>query len=126
MSVAELHKELRRRERRVVTLMRRRDRAMAKVEKLDALIRDAGGALGRRGRVGAIPGRRRPRNEMNLAESLVQVLKGKTMGVTEVAGEVQKAGYQTTAENFRTIVNQTLIKNRKMFRKVGRGQYTAA
>ena len=125
MSFADLHKELRKRERRVLTLVKQRARALAKVARLDGLIRDAGGAIGS-GRVGAIPGRRREKNEMNLAQSLAKVLKGKTMGVTEVAGEVQKAGYRTTAENFRTIVNQTLIKNKKMFRKVERGQYTAA
>jgi hypothetical protein len=48
------------------------------------------------------------------------------MGVSEAADAVLKAGYQTNAANFRTIVNQTLIKNRSMFKKVGRGQYTAA
>jgi hypothetical protein len=45
--------------------------------------------------------------------------------VTQVAAAVQKAGYKTFAANFRTIVNQTLIKNRKIFKKISRGQYTA-
>jgi hypothetical protein len=68
----------------------------------------------------------RPQNSVNLADALVGVLKGKTLGVSEAADAVLKSGYQTNAANFRTIVNQTLIKNRSMFKKVGRGQYTAS
>jgi hypothetical protein len=48
------------------------------------------------------------------------------MGVTEAATAVQKAGYTTNAANFRTIVNACLIKHKKLFKKVSRGQYTAA
>lgn len=69
--------------------------------------------------------RKRHRNETNLVEALQQVLSGKTMGVTEAAQAVQKAGYKTTSPNFRTIVNQTLIKNPEAFTKQGRGLYTA-
>ena len=47
------------------------------------------------------------------------------MGVTEVAKAVVDAGYMTTAANFRTIVNQCLTKHRKLFKKLGRGKYTA-
>jgi hypothetical protein len=69
--------------------------------------------------------RKRHRNDANLVESLQQVLRGKTMGVTEAADAVQQAGYKTTSPNFRTIVNQTLIKNPDVFSKQGRGLYTA-
>lgn len=62
---------------------------------------------------------------MNLVEALVKVLTGRTMSVTEVTQAVQDAGYQTSSANFRTIVNQTLIKS-KAFKKVSRGKYTAA
>lgn len=61
---------------------------------------------------------------MNLVEALVKLLKGRTMSVTEMTAAVQKAGYKTTSPNFRTIVNQTLIKSDR-FKKVARGQYTA-
>ena len=47
------------------------------------------------------------------------------MSVTEMAEAVQAAGYHTESENFRTIVNQTLIKNPDAFRRVSRGRYTA-
>ncbi|QKK07492.1 MAG: hypothetical protein HND58_04495 [Planctomycetota bacterium] len=69
-------------------------------------------------------GGRRPRNENSLEVSLAKTLQGKTMGVSEVATAVQKAGYKTTSPNFRTIVNQTLIKS-PLIKKIGRGQYTA-
>jgi hypothetical protein len=68
---------------------------------------------------------RRPRNTGSLVESLKRLLKGRTMSVTEMADAVQKAGYKTSSPNFRTIVNQTLINNKKDFKRVARGQYTA-
>ena len=43
----------------------------------------------------------------------------------DVLEAVQKAGYKTVSKTFRTIVNQALIANGKVFRKVSRGQYTA-
>ncbi|MEM9082824.1 MAG: hypothetical protein AAGB34_04445 [Planctomycetota bacterium] len=46
------------------------------------------------------------------------------MSVTDAAHAVQQAGYATTSDNFRTIVNQTLLKD-KRFKRVARGQYTA-
>ncbi|MEQ8844270.1 MAG: hypothetical protein RIB58_05390 [Phycisphaerales bacterium] len=69
--------------------------------------------------------RKRHRNDTNLVEALRQVLKGTTMGVSEVAQAVQDAGYKTTSPNFRTIVNQTLIKHPDVFSKQARGLYTA-
>ena len=61
---------------------------------------------------------------MNLEDALAKTLTGHTMGVSEVADAVQAAGYQTTSPNFRTIVNQTLIRSNK-FKKVSHGKYTA-
>ena len=128
LSMIELQAELARRAKAAQVLQRKRAKLVSKLSVIDAQLREIGAATGavRVGRVGAAPGRKRARNEMNLADALAKVLKGKTMGVTEVAEAVQKAGYQTTAANFRTIVNQCLIKNGKMFKKVERGQYTAA
>lgn len=134
-----LQAELRRRQSGVRLLERTRDRLMSKLSALESRISDYGGAmmdaLGAHAR-GRTPGRRgpgrprggggrRPRNEMNLVQALGQTLKGKTMSVTEVSEAVQRHGYRTTSPNFRTIVNQALIKNRSQFRKVSRGKYTA-
>ena len=46
------------------------------------------------------------------------------MGVAEMAEAVQKAGYATKSPNFRTIVNAAVLREKKLFRRVGRGQYT--
>lgn len=118
-SVSDLHRELRRRSRAAVGLQRKRNTLMRKIEALDAQLREIGASTG--GGMGG--GRKRPRNESNLTETLVKSLTGKTMGVNEVAEYVQKQGYQTTSPNFRTIVNQALIRD-KRFKRVGRGQYT--
>ncbi len=142
-SLADLQAEIDRRASILQDLSNRRQELAAELDELDREIarhgdesrrRGPGRPAGRRG-----PGRpplartkttrrsagRRPRNEMNLVDSLQGVLKGRTMGVSEVADAVQKAGYRTTSENFRTIVNQALITNPKIFRKVSRGKYTA-
>ena len=119
MSMAEIQAELNRRERGVRKLERRREKLLGELAEIDGQLA-AVGALSASGGV-----RRRPRNEMNLVDSLATVLNGKTMSVTEVTGEVQKAGYLTTAANFRTIVNQALIRENKVFKKISRGQYTA-
>ena len=119
MSTAELQAELLRRERNVRKLERRREKLLADLAEVEQ-------ALGAEGALSATGGiRRRPRNDMNLVDSLAAVLNGKEMSVTEVTQAVQQAGYMTTAANFRTIVNQALIRETKRFKKVSRGRYTA-
>lgn len=125
-SIAELHAEIRRRQSGLGRLQRQRQKLMTKLASVEREIAARDGDLGSvrlagRGRAG---GRKRPRNDSNLVEALKKVLSGKTMSVTDVAGAVQKAGYRTTSPNFRTIVNQTLLK-KTHFRRVGRGKYTA-
>lgn len=119
MTTAELQAELQRRERNIRKLERRREKLLEDLAAIDSELA-AEGALSASGGI-----RRRPRNESNLVEALAGVLKGKTMSVTEATQAVQQAGYMTTAANFRTIVNQALIREKKVFKKVARGQYTA-
>lgn len=119
MSTAELQAELQRRERNVRRLERRREKLIADLGEVEQALA-AEGALSASGGI-----RRRPRNEKSLVDSLADVLKGKEMSVTEVTQAVQEAGYMTTAANFRTIVNQALIRENKRFKKVSRGRYTA-
>lgn len=132
LSVDELQAEIARRGRTLSKLHKQHARAMAKVEEIEREIARYGGSLGGgggRGRAGGAVsvggGRKRPKNDMNLVEALQKTLKGKTMGVTELAQAVQDNGYKTSAANFRTIVNQALIKHPKIFKKVSRGQYSA-
>ncbi|MFN0131374.1 MAG: hypothetical protein ACKVW3_02390 [Phycisphaerales bacterium] len=120
ISNSALQAELSRRSQKVRGLMQKHRRAQAVVARLEAQIREHGGEVD-----GRFAGsRKRPKNDQNLVESLAALLKGKTMSVTEASEEVQRAGYKTSSDNFRTIVNQTLIKS-NLFRKVSRGQYTA-
>jgi hypothetical protein len=123
MSVEDLQRELHKRQRGMSAMMKKRERMVAKLKELDAEIVAMGGKIGPLGPVMGLGGRRRPKNDSNLIEALMKLLDGKTMSVTTIAEEVQKAGYQTTSVNFRTIVNQTLINSGK-FKRVGRGQYT--
>ena len=125
MSVAELQREISRRQRSVVTLQRRRAKLARQLASLDAQIASSGGsARGGWSRAAGV-GRTRAKNESSLLDALAKLLKGRTMSVTEAAEAVQRAGYKTVSPNFRTIVNQTLLK-KKFFKRVGRGQYTAA
>lgn len=122
LSLGELQSEIRKREKRVTSLMSKRTAILKKLQDIDAEIASYGGAV--RSASGKMTGRKRPRNDSNLADALVAVLRNKVLSVTEVAEEVQKDGYITTSPNFRTIVNQTLIKDKRI-KKVSRGKYTA-
>lgn len=115
MSTHEIAAELRRREGSLSRLERQRDRLANKLIEIDEQLARLGGT--------AKGGRRRPRNDSNLVEALHKALTDTVMSVSEVAVAVQQQGYRTTSPNFRTIVNQALIKD-KRFKRVGRGKYT--
>jgi hypothetical protein len=124
LSIAELHAEIRRRSSGAQRLHAKRAKLMAKLDRLEREIEAMGGSVngaGRGSRGGG--GGRRPRNEMNLTDTLVKVLGNKTMNVTDAAAAVQNAGYRTASNNFRTQVNIALIKG--PFKRVGRGEYAA-
>lgn len=135
-STQELMDELRRRERRLPRLQRKRDQLLEQLEEVEREIEELGGeSRGRgRGRAGRSSrtkkagrsggGRKRPQNEMPLGDMLVKVMrKGQTYKVSDLVNKVQEAGYKTTASNFSTIVNQTLIKDER-FQQKSRGHYT--
>jgi hypothetical protein len=130
---AELRRELERRQSMVQELIRQRDALNAELQELEGPSGPAiTAAPARRG-----PGRPRKNpassieakpygvNKSNLATALRNVLNGKTLSVSELTEAVQKSGYKTKSSNFRTIVNQALIANANLFKKVARGQYTA-
>lgn len=70
LSVADLQREVRRRQRGAAALHRRRAKVLAKIEALDAQILAAGGSLDGRAARGGGGGRVRRRNENTLVESL--------------------------------------------------------
>jgi hypothetical protein len=110
---------------------------------LDRQIRKIGGhGTGRPGRLGRPPkmgrppklgrpvgsgrgGRRGPRvkNKVSLADAVEQVLAGgSAKSVGDIAAAVLATGYKTKSAQFRNIVNQALIKE-KRFVSSARGMY---
>jgi len=83
-------------------------------------------ALGGKTKGRAHIGGGRVKNEKSLVETLELVLGAATapMKVGDVVDGVLKAGYHTKSDNFRGIVNQTLIKERRRFVSAGRGLYS--
>ena len=136
MTTTALTAELARRQRRLPALKSQHAALLNKLEAVEAKIAEIDGVSGgsaTRGRrkaagrpVGrpAPTGRKRPRNAKNLEDSLADTLRGKTLSVTDATRAVLSRGYKTTAANFRTIVNATLLKSKKI-KRVSRGQYTA-
>ena len=123
MSIGELNAELRRRQKSLPKLKKQRAKLVAQIAAIDRLIDDLGGTPG--ARVGG--GRTRPRNKAPLPDMLAKVMsKTKAIKVANLVQDVQKAGYKTTSDNFSTIVNQALIREKKRFKKVSRGMYVLA
>jgi hypothetical protein len=121
LTFGQLQAELRRRARRAGALERRRDSLVRKLQALDAQIHQIGGASGR----ARLSGRRRASNKQTLAGALHELLRGKTMSVTDAAQAVQDAGYKTNSRTFRVQVNIALVKRKDLFRRVARGRYTS-
>jgi hypothetical protein len=69
-------------------------------------------------------GGRRARNAQSLLDAIEGVLRsaGKPMKVAEIMEGVLATGYRSSSDNFRGIINQTLIKD-KRFGSVERGVY---
>ena len=131
ITTSDLAKEMLKRQQKVQGLKGKREKILADLHALDDLIRSEGGSL--RGSSlhsfsaaeSPAHGRKRFLNKSNLVDALAATLKGRELGVTEIAYAVVKDGYKTTAANFRTIVNQTLIRFPDRFKKARRGVYTS-
>ena len=122
MSIAELERMINKRRTEITRLERRRAKAQKRLDGIDEQIRRLGGSI-RGGRGG---GGGRARNERPLADAIHDVLsrKGEAMRVQEIADAVESTGYRSNSANFRGIVNQMLIKD-KRFTSPGRGFYQA-
>jgi hypothetical protein len=131
MSTSDLTRELERRRGMLQDLVRQRDALTTQLSELEAVFGSANGSssglTARRGRRGPPRARRgkRSRNSMSLAEALRRALKGKTLTVSNAVEAVRKVGYESASPNFRMMVNQALLANKKVFKKIARGEYTA-
>lgn len=122
LSITQLEELLRDRRKSITDLERERDKARRRLDELNQQLAAIGGG----GHVGAGGGRTgtRPRNEKSLNVVLFDVLSahGGPMKVADITEAVRAQGYRSTSANFRGIVNQTLIKD-KRFTSPYRGAY---
>ncbi|HEV8604991.1 MAG TPA: HTH domain-containing protein [Tepidisphaeraceae bacterium] len=118
LTVDQLERMLNQRRRELSRLTRKRATAQRRLEDIDDRIRRLGGTGGVRG------GGRRARNEQSLVEVIHQVLQkaARPLRVSAIAESVSSAGYRSTSDNFRGIVNQMLIKDPR-FTSQNRGFY---
>jgi hypothetical protein len=128
-SLAQLEKMMQSRRNDVARLSRKRDKLQKKLDAMNAQIAAlAGGSLGRLGggtrSGGGGAAGTRARNEVSLQDAIHQVLSKSSspMAVGDIVAKVEAAGYRSNSANFRGIVNQTLIKD-KRFVSASRGVY---
>ena len=121
LAIADLQRILDQKQSELRKLYKRRTQAE---RELDAVEREIAKLEGN-GRGGRRGGGGRARNDKSLADTLEQVLRsnGSAMSVGDIMDAVLATGYRSRAENFRGIINQQLIKERKRFQKASRGMY---
>lgn len=124
-NIAQLERILSNRRSELNRLERQRGELQRKLAGIDRQIFKLGGSMRGLGRRGAGGGGIRARNDVSLVEAIEAVLgkARKPMRVGDILDAVQAAGYRSNSDNFRGIVNQTLIKERKRFSPVERGVY---
>jgi len=117
LSLAQLERLMNTRRAEMSKLTRQRDKLQKRLDAVDSKIAAISGGAG--GRPGS-----RARNAVSLQEAILQVLTkaGGPMKVGDIMDKVSNMGYRSTSANFRGIVNQTLIKD-KRFVSSSRGMY---
>lgn len=120
MTISRLESMLNQQRSKKKELMKERSRIQAQLDKVDRQISSLDGGGG-----GGVSLSGRARNSMSLVATLESVLEKhpKGISVSDILDAVQAAGYKSSSPNFRGIVNQTLIKERKKFTSVARGIY---
>lgn len=123
-SISDLQNMIRERRRHRSRIIVERKKVQARLDQIDRELQMLDGRGGRSAGGGGGRGRGRGRNAQSLTEVMEAVLKksGKPMRVGEIVSAVQQAGYRSSSANFRGIVNQTLIKD-KRFSAASRGHY---
>ncbi len=124
MSIAELRKELKAKERDLVRLRKQRAKLAQQLLRVDDKIAVLGGEVLAGSNGGANGCRRRARNAKPLVDYVEAVLaKSKNgMRIAEIMEAVEVVGYKTSARDFYAIVAAAL--RGKQFKKVSRGVYT--
>jgi septal ring factor EnvC (AmiA/AmiB activator) len=118
-SITQLQSMIAERKGRIGVVRKERAKLLKQLAKVEAELASLGGSLSG-GKTG------RGVNNKPLPDAIEEVLRanGKPMRVGDIADAVQKAGYVSSSANFRGIVNQALIKD-KRFHAPERGLYAA-
>jgi len=123
--LAELKKEIERRQKLLPKLIAQRDALAEQITELQRMETAVVGEPAARSRATARPRRlhRAAGNKSSLAEVLATFMKGREkVTVGEAMKGALAAGYRTTSKSFRSVVNQMLLKSPR-FRSVGRGEF---
>ncbi len=117
LSIVQLEKMLEERRSKIGSLERKRSKFQRQLDTLDAQIASLGGSGRTRGF--------RPRNKTTLNDAIAAVLKKSVgpMKVADIARNALNSGYSTSSSNFRVIVNQALIKDKRFTKAGERGTY---
>jgi IS30 family transposase len=118
LTISDLEQLLNRSRSKISKLEKKRAKVSRKLEAIDAQIASLGGSSSAGRAV-------RHSNGQSLAEVIHQVLKskGSAMRVVDIAGACVDAGYHSTSDNFRSIVNIALIKDKRFVKTGERGVY---
>ena len=118
LTISDLEQLLNRSRSKISKLEKKRAKVSRKLDAIDAQIASLGGSVGAGSAV-------RARNEQSLSEVIHQVLQGKSGGmkVADIAAASLRAGYMSKSDNFRIIVNQALLKDKRFAKTGERGVY---
>lgn len=126
-SIADLERRLSQTRDELNTLQKKRQGLQKELDAVDSRIAALAGAGRRGGRKAGMrmSGRGGGRGENSLMSMIDATLResGKPMTVGEIMQAVTERGYHSSSDNFRGIINQTLIKDRNRFESVARGTY---
>ncbi len=129
LTVADLHKELARRERGAAKLQTKRARLAAEIAELDKELNALGVAPGKPvaatggSRGGTATPRTRAKNEMSLPDAIADAMEVRSQITPKEAADLVKAnGYKTNSKTFGVQVANALSKDVR-FKRVERGVY---
>jgi hypothetical protein len=120
LTLAQLEELMQTRRAELGRLLRQREKLQKRLEAIESRINAVAGAAAR----GANGKASRARNHVSLQDAIHRVLSkaGGALSVGDIVDKVLASGYRSHSVNFRGIVNQTLIKD-KRFGSAGRGMY---
>jgi hypothetical protein len=122
MSISRLENLLLAQKQKKSDLLRERKKIASQLAKIDAKI---AGIDGKSAALGGLTPSGRVRNAKSLVATMIEILEKNPKGLS--VGDLMKAvldsGYQSTSDNFRNIINQNLITQKKRFTSVERGVY---